>query len=160
MTSPLVYSGSTRKLIHDFKYLEHIHHANALLTHLIQFYQQRTVEVLLPVPLHRSRLLERGFNQSEEIARILSDRLNIPLDRTSLIRIKATEPQSGLSLNQRRKNILKAFRFDAHNNYASVAIVDDIITTGSTLSEITRLLKRSGVKHVEVWSLARALKHD
>jgi ComF family protein len=160
MTAPLVYSDNTRKLIHDLKFNEQIHLANALITHLFQYYQNRCVEVLIPVPLHYIRLLERGFNQSEEIARILSDRLNIPLDTKSLTRVRMTEPQSGLSINKRRQNLLKAFRFEPQKCYRSVAIVDDIITTGSTLTEISKVLSRSGVTHIEVWSLARALKHD
>lgn len=160
MTAPLVYSKNTRKLIHDLKFNEQIHHANALLTHTIKYYRDSSVESLIPVPLHTSRLLERGFNQSEEIARILSDRLNIPLDTRSLTRIKATEPQSGLSLNKRRQNILKAFQFEPKKPYRSVALIDDIITTGSTLTEISKVLSRAGIQHIEVWSIARALKHD
>ena len=160
MTAPLVYSDNTRKLIHDLKFNEQIHYANAIITHIIQHYQNRCVETLIPVPLHYTRLLERGFNQSEEIARILSHRLNIPVDTRSLMRVKVTEPQSGLSISKRRQNILKAFRFKPKNSYRSVAIVDDIITTGSTLAEISKVLRRAGITHIEVWSVARALKHD
>lgn len=158
MIAPLMYADTTRKLIQAFKYQHQVHHANAMLTHLFPCYSNHPVEVLIPVPLHKTRLLERGFNQSEEIASILSYRLKIPLDRKSLSRIKATEPQSGLSLNKRRQNILKAFVYKPVKNYHSVAIIDDIITTGSTLAEISKVLRRSGVTHIEVWSLARALK--
>jgi len=160
MISPLVYQGSSRKFIHELKFNEQIHHVNALLTHIYSSYSHHPVDVLLPVPLHKTRLLERGFNQSEEITNTLSRLLNIPVDRTSLKRIKATQSQSGLSLNKRQQNILKAFEFVPTRQYNSIAIIDDVITTGSTMSEITKVLKRSKVKHVEVWSLARALKHD
>jgi len=101
-------------------------------------------------------LKQRGFNQSAEIARLLSQHPDIPLDRHSLKRIKATEFQHGLSLHKHQKNLLKAFQFTPETSYRSVAI----ITSGSTMSEICKLLKRAGVEHIEVWSLARALKHD
>lgn len=160
MIAPLIYIGSTKKIIRDLKFNEQIHNANALLTHIPAFYANHPVEALIPVPLHKSRLLERGYNQAQEIARILSRQLGIPLDLSSLKRTRATESQSGLSLSKRQVNILKAFEFTPAQQYKSVAIVDDIVTTGSTVSEISKILKRSGVKHVEVWSLARALKHD
>lgn len=160
MIAPLIYQGNTRKLIHEFKFSEQIHHANALLTHLYRCYSSHPVEALIPVPLHKTRLLERGFNQAEEIAKILSQKLNIPVDRNSLHRIKETESQSGLSFNKRQKNILKAFEFKAGKQYHSIALVDDIITSGSTMSEICKVLKNSGIRHIQVWSLARVLKHD
>ena len=160
MVAPLIYSGNTRKIVRGLKFNEQIHNANALLTHIQGYYASHQVEALIPVPLHKTRLLERGFNQSEEIASILSHKLNIPLDLISLKRVKATASQSGLSLNKRQINILKAFEFSPLQQYRSVAIVDDIITTGSTVSEICKILKKSGIRHIEVWSLARALKHD
>jgi len=134
--------------------------AHALLRHLRSCYDGHRVEALIPVPLHPSRLKQRGFNQSAEIANLLSKQLDIPLDRHSLKRIKATEFQYGLSLHKRQKNLLKAFQFRPEKPYRSVAIIDDIITSGSTMSEICKLLKRQGIEHIEVWSLARALKHD
>ena len=160
MIAPLVYQAGTRRIIHALKFNEQLQHANALLSHLHSCYSGHPVDALIPVPLHRSRLLERGFNQSEEIARLLSVRLSIPIDRDSLRRIKATESQSGLSLSKRQGNIRQAFAFNPIHRYQSVAIVDDVITTGSTVSEICRLLKKSGIGHIEVWSLARALRHE
>ncbi len=160
MIAPLIYRAETRRLIHDLKFNEQLYVANALLQHLAHCYRDHPVEVLMPVPLHPTRLLERGFNQSAEIAAILSRHLHIPLDRHSLKRIKATDSQSGLSLNKRRKNLLKAFQYDPQEPYRSVAIIDDVITSGSTMTEICKQLQKAGVKHMEVWSLARALKQD
>ncbi|MCK4708530.1 MAG: ComF family protein [Gammaproteobacteria bacterium] len=160
MVAPLIYTANTRKIIHDLKFNEHIHNANALLTHMQTYYSNQLVEALIPVPLHKSRLLERGYNQAEEIAATLSRILDIPLDRSCLKRVKPTQSQSGLSLNKRQINIRKAFEFTPTRQYKSVAIIDDIITTGSTVAEICKVLKKSGIQHIEVWSLARALKHD
>ncbi|MCP4074799.1 MAG: ComF family protein [Gammaproteobacteria bacterium] len=160
MIAPLIYTGWTRKIIQDLKFNEQLHNANALLTHIQPYYQNSRVDVLLPVPLHKTRLLERGYNQAEEIATALSLLLNIPIDRCSLKRVKATQAQSGLSLNKRHKNIQKAFEYTPQQQYKSVALIDDIITTGSTMTEICKVLKKSGVQQIQVWSLARALKHD
>ena len=160
ITSPLIYQGHIRQLIHDFKFNEQMHVANTLARHIHQYFNSSMVEVLIPVPLHVTRLLERGFNQAEEITNALSGYLNIPVDRKCLSRIKQTEPQTGLSLNKRHKNIIRAFYFDNSRQYKRVAIVDDIITSGSTMKEICKNLRKAGVEHIEVWSLARALKHD
>jgi ComF family protein len=160
MQSPLVYQAATRHFIHQFKFNGQLHIANALLTHLYPCYEHQAIEALIPVPLHKTRLIERGYNQSTEIAQVLSRLLHIPLDQHSLKRIRATQPQSGLSLNKRQKNVTKAFHYQPLHAYKSVAIVDDVITTGSTMSEISRLLLKSGVQHIQAWSLARALKHE
>lgn len=160
MLAPLCYSGNTRSEIHRLKYLQRIDLAEALLTRLHSSFMTDNVQVLIPVPLHKSRLLERGFNQSQEIARVLSDYLNIPMDRQCLRRIRATQPQSGLSPSKRRNNIRSAFEYTPGHPYQAVAIVDDVITSGSTMNEICRLLRRKGVQHIEVWSLARTLKNS
>jgi ComF family protein len=160
MLAPLIFGHRVRSLIHDLKFNEQLHNANTLLTHFGHYYQDRPVEVLLPVPLHRSRLLERGYNQSDEIGRVLAGQLGLPFDRISLQRIRATESQSGLSLSRRQKNLVKAFAYSAQRQYRSAAVIDDVITSGSTMAEISKLLRSHGVEHIEVWSLARALKHD
>ena len=74
------------------------------------------------------------------------------------MRVRATAPQSGLSANQRIENLRQAFACEPRRAYRHVAVVDDIVTTGSTVSEITRLLHRAGVEHVEIWALARAYR--
>jgi ComF family protein len=158
MCAPLVYSGNTRDEIHRLKYLYQLELAQALLQQLHSRFNTDGIQALIPVPLHKSRLLERGFNQSEEIARILSGYINIPMDRHSLRRIRPTQPQTGLSPSKRRNNIRRAFEFTPKKPYQAVAIIDDVITSGSTMSEICRLLRRKGVQHIEVWSLARTLK--
>lgn len=160
LTSPLIYRGYSRKCIHDLKFNEQMYIANVLVKHFHSRFESHKIEVLLPVPLHVTRLLERGYNQADEIANALSLQLNIPVDRKSLTRIKETEAQAGLSLNKRKNNIIRAFHFDNSRRYQCVAVIDDIITSGSTMSEICKNLRNAGVKHIEVWSLTRALKND
>ena len=159
LIAPLQYRGLTRELLLRLKFSESLYLANSLVSTVIQPFSHGCPEVLLPVPLHHNRFLDRGFNQAFEIARILSDQLAIPLDTQSLQRIRHTEAQAGLTANQREKNILKAFACNNKAGYRHVAVVDDIITTGSTANEITKTLHRAGVKTVEIWGLARVVKY-
>ncbi len=159
LIAPLIYQGIGRDLLIQLKYSEGLHLANALATRLVEYFRRSRPqpEVLLPVPLHRERLLDRGYNQAFEIARILSSMLDIPLDTRSLLRIRHTESQSGLSASKREKNILGAFAYEPADVYTHVAVVDDIVTTGSTANEISKTLHRAGVSNVEIWGLARVL---
>jgi ComF family protein len=160
MIAPLAYRGPVRQQIHLLKYSNRIDLAEGLLQTLNGCFQCDGIDALIPVPLHLTRLRERGFNQSAEIARVLARQLDLPLDRHSLQRVRATQPQAGLSPNQRRNNVRAAFHFEPDTRYRRIALIDDIITSGSTMDALTRLLLRSGVERVEVWSLARALKPD
>lgn len=144
----------------QLKFNESLYLANSLGSHLIEHFQQgdSCPEVLIPVPLHQNRLIDRGYNQAFEIASILSQQLDIPLDTQVLQRVRHTQSQLGLSANQREKNILKAFSYESNLKYSRVAVVDDIVTTGSTANEITKTLHRAGVSHVEIWGLARVCR--
>lgn len=113
-------------------------------------------QLLIPVPLHRSRLRERGFNQATEIARVLARRLRIPLDRRLCERQRATEAQSLLPVKVRHWNVRNAFAMPGTTRARHVAIVDDVMTTGHTVNELARVLRRGGIETVEVWVIARA----
>ncbi len=112
--------------------------------------------LLVPVPLHHSRLRERGFNQAAELARVLGRRLHIPLAHHLCRRQRPTGPQSRLPPAARRLNLRNAFAVSGTPDNAHLAIVDDIMTTGHTANELARALKRSGAEHVEIWVIARA----
>ena len=114
-------------------------------------------ERLICVPLHRERLRERGYNQALELARPLAKALRIPLDPEALIRLRNTTAQTGLDAKARRRNLHAAFAVAANVSLpVHVAILDDVMTTGTTLSECARVLRRAGVERVDVWALARA----
>ena len=155
--APLMYRNVSRDLLIQLKFGESLYLANSLVSNLIGHFEsgQPCPEVLLPVPLHQTRLIDRGYNQAFEIANIMSRLLKIPIDTQSLQRIRYTESQLGLSATQREKNILKAFSYKPILEYSHVAVVDDIVTTGSTANEITKTLHRAGVANVEIWGLAR-----
>lgn len=112
-------------------------------------------ELILPVPLHAKRLRERGYNQALEIARTLGRELSIPVDSRSCTRVLVTPPQTGLERKERRRNVRGAFRVRNPLDVTHVTIVDDVVTTGSTVAELTRVLKKAGVGRVDVWAVAR-----
>jgi ComF family protein len=114
-------------------------------------------EIIIPMPLHSERLRERGFNQAMEIARPLSQHLGIPLDKTSCIRVKNTAAQATLPAKARRKNIKNAFKINDNLRNKSVAVVDDIMTTGQTLIEFSKALKKARVGRIDIWCCARTV---
>jgi ComF family protein len=114
-------------------------------------------DMLLPVPLGRRRFRERGYNQAIELGRYVEKRIGIPLRADVVIRTRETREQAALEAKERRKNIRGAFAV-VHDVPAHVAIIDDVITTGSTVNELALTLKRAGARRVEVWAIARAGK--
>lgn len=112
-------------------------------------------QVLVPVPLHEKRLKARGFNQAWIIAETLSKRLNIPIATHALVRSLDTQSQAGLTGKQRRNNLKHAFYLDDDFPYQRIALIDDVVTTGTTAKEIASLFERRHI-HVQVWCLARA----
>ena len=113
------------------------------------------IDAVLPVPLHWRRRLFRGFNQAEEIARPLAQRLGVPLV-ANLKRSKATTFQSGLSARQRARNLRNAFTIRGEMPYAHVLIVDDVITTGVTIRQVATTLRAAGVGRLSAIAVARA----
>ena len=115
------------------------------------------VDALVPVPLHASRESRRGYNQAAEIAAFAGEILALPvLDRVAL-RVRATEEQAALPALVRRVNVSGAFEALPTCLPPAVAIVDDVLTTGSTASALAQALKRAGAQRVEVWTIARAV---
>ena len=113
-------------------------------------------QALIPVPLHETRLRQRGFNQALELARPLARKLKLPIDDGCCRRVKATLPQTKLVAHQRARNLQQAFAVVKAVPYEHVAIVDDVVTTGSTVKALSAVLKASGVERVEIWCVGRA----
>ncbi|MCL1075521.1 ComF family protein [Shewanella dokdonensis] len=112
-------------------------------------------QALLPVPLHPHRLRERGFNQAWMIASMLGQKLQLPVVDNLLRRVVATVPQTGLDGRARRRNLRDAFMLTADLPYQRIALVDDVVTTGTTVDEIARTLA-PWTPDLQVWCLARA----
>ncbi len=115
-------------------------------------------EALIPVPLHKKRQWSRGFNQSELLARFLAQWFHLTLENNLIYRIKNTPTQRGQNAHSRRKNVHQSFAFNLakKGQYQSVAIIDDVITTGATVAEIAKTLRQHGIKRIQVWGVARA----
>ena len=118
--------------------------------------QRRAAAVLVPVPLHPARLRERGFNQSERIARVLAAELGLPLSNALVRRVQRTADQKQLGAAARSRNLQGAFHA-AGCAGRRIALVDDVLTTGATAEAVTAALLAAGAEQVEVWCLARAL---
>lgn len=112
--------------------------------------------LVVPVPLHPTRLRIRGFNQATELARPLGRILGIAVDTRLCRRTRNTEPQSLLPVKSRRENLRDAFRVYRTPTTSHIAIVDDVMTSGHTAGELARALKRAGAERLEVWAIARA----
>lgn len=111
---------------------------------------------LIPVPLHPHRLSERGFNQALEIGRHVARELGLMLDYRAVTRVKATRAQSGLSKTARRENMRGAFNCQTRFDGLHVAILDDVVTTGQTVTELSQVLRQQGAAKIDIWCCGRA----
>lgn len=153
------YAFPVNKLIQQLKFRDHLEHARLLGSYLARHLQTLSdplPDVVVPVPLHPSRLRERGYNQSLEIARVVARSLRLPLDWKNAQRIRPTLPQMELPREQRRQNVRGAFRTEAVFAGQRVAIVDDVMTSGHTVEALAGSLLQSGAQEVRVWVVARA----
>ena len=154
------YIAPITQLIISLKFQHQLSYARALgellAQHIrIQYQQKPLPDLIIPVPLHKNRLSERGFNQALEIARPVAKALHIPLDYLSLKRKKPTIAQSGLLAAERKLNIANAFTATRYYHGLHIALVDDVITTGHTVNECCRVLKAHQAKQIDVWCCAR-----
>jgi ComF family protein len=159
-----LYHGVLRDVIHAMKY-QGIYGLVQPLAALLydQFFVHwgtHRLDALIPVPLHRSKLQQREFDQALALARSLSQRTGIPLWANDLIRQRRTASQVGLSATQRRQNVRGAFCLKEPQVYAGKALllIDDVYTTGATLQECARLLQQAGAAWVGTYTLARVGK--
>ncbi len=156
---PLRYAYPLDQLISRFKFHGRLAEGRLLAGLLGDFLQRRLScglpELIIPVPLHASRVRKRGFNQALELARPLGRRFGCPVDSRIVVRNRPTRPQMELDGRARRKNIRGAFGLTAPLPARHVAIVDDVVTTGSTVNELAAVLRRGGAGRVDVWAVAR-----
>lgn len=113
-------------------------------------------EVMVPVPLHYRRQYRRGYNQAIVICQALTEILGVPADPHLISRRRHTLPMFSLTASQRKRNIAGVFSLRGDCTYRSVAIVDDVITSGATVNELASVLRQAGVSRIEFWALARA----
>ena len=155
---PYIYASPVKQLISQLKFHGNLTYTPLLAQSFIRALKHRSSnlpECIIPVPLHKTRLRERGFNQALEISQVLGKQLMIPIDYSLCQRNKSTPFQSGLSAKQRKLNLKNAFSMTKQHQHKHVAIFDDVVTTGTTVNELALSLKKSGVEIVEVWAIAR-----
>lgn len=152
-----LYRPPLSDLLHQFKFNQSPELKNLLAKLFVDQYlkdEKPMPEALISIPLHKKRLRQRGYNQAQLIAKVLSKKFQIPLINSQIIRVKNTIEQSTLKSYQRQKNVRKAFEikgsFPKH-----VAIVDDIVTTGSTVNAVAQLLKKRSVTQIDIWAIAK-----
>ena len=146
-----------REIVHKFK-CQNLRAGAPELARLLAVYMesnQRSPEVLMPVPLHAQRERQRGYNQSELLAREVSKLTGVPMETRVLRRTRNTPPQVAMkSYEERRRNIERAFESRSDVDGQSILLIDDVVTTGSTMSACAEALKATGARWV--WGLALA----
>ena len=155
------YHRPVDHLIHQLKFNRRLAVARLfgqLLAEYLQNHANDLAQCIIPIPLSRQRLRERGFNQSIELARPVRRILGLPIERYLLKRTEHRTAQMHLDLDQRQDNIAGVFKVSGEPRYKHVALLDDVVTTMATVNEASRVLKQAGVERVDVWSIARAVK--
>lgn len=154
------YQEPIKKLITGIKFQKKLVYAKLLGELFVQrlstaYHKDRWPEIIIPVPLHRLRLQERGFNQAVELAKPISKKFKIKVDLHSCQRILATTAQMDLPATERYANVKNAFAIKARLKAKHVAILDDVMTTGNTVNELSKVLYKNGVARIDVWCCAR-----
>jgi competence protein ComFC len=158
--APFLYSGFIKDLILESKFNKKYYYINRLMAIVkndieLKLGILKGAQAIIPVPLSRKRLIERGYNQALIIANELSRFLNIPVKKDLILKSKDVPPQANLSRGERFKNIKNAFSLRNRVNFAKVIIVDDIITTTATVNEAAKIVKKGGADEIYVFALCR-----
>lgn len=155
--APFRYAPPVDRLVQGAKYGGRLDWIDLLGRQLARHAVARAgaVDAVIAVPLHRSRLRRRGYNQSLELLRPLAKQLALPVCH-GLERVRATPPQTQLSLAERRRSVRDAFVAKRQFDGLRLALVDDVMTSGATVDAVTRCLLQAGAASVEVWIVARA----
>ncbi len=154
----LSYAFPVDALVHSLKYQKNLSIAPVLANLLVTRIDGIALpDFIVPMPLHSARVRERGFNQALEIARRVAKVTGIALLPAACQRIKNTPSQTGLPWKEREQNIKGAFMCEADLTSKRIAILDDVMTTGATLNELAKVLRKSGATHVSGWVVARTL---
>ena len=162
LRSWVVFEDPIRKALHQLKYRRNIGLGGALATQMSTFFARLEwpIDTIIPIPLGKRRLKERGYNQVAMVAKPLSLQMGIDCSPAAMVRIRETRSQVGLSATERKQNVLHAFKADKNKvRDRTVLLMDDVSTTGATLSSAAEALYESGAKEVYAITIARALPH-
>lgn len=154
-----IYEGAVKQSIYRFKYHGRQEYAYYYGKELVKEYHQWIercrIEALVPIPISKRRLRQRGFNQAERVAREVSRRTGIPVYKNLLIRVRDTKAQKELNDRERKNNLKRAFKTETNKVQLNhILLIDDIYTTGSTMNEAACELKRSGIGEIYCLSMS------
>jgi ComF family protein len=157
--SAFSYAFPLDKLMQSFKFNANLALLDLFVDHFVAALVRNNVarpDVIIPMPLAKKRLATRGFNQSALLAREIGKKLQIKVESHGLLRVRETPPQAGLNRTARLENMKGAF--DCAQNLVGqrIALVDDVMTTGATMSDAARALKKQGATKIDAWAIARA----
>lgn len=164
--SAVIYNDASRKLVLDFKYGDRLQAVHTFAPWLLRAGKDliEKTDVIVPVPLHRQRLWQRRFNQSALIAQELGKRTQKASLPDALLRLRATVPQKGLSRKERKDNVKNAFGLNLRHVEAvkgkNILLIDDVFTSGATLNECARALKKADAAAVFVLTITRVTKEE
>ena len=157
ITAAFTYDWPLAQLIQRYKYGANLALAQ-LFAHALGAKIKRDVDLVIPMPLTPARLADRGFNQALEIARVVSEMRKTALSPHACRRVRDSAPQATLPWKERAKNIRGAFVCDIDLHGKRIAVVDDVLTTGATLNELARNLRKAGAIEIQGWVVARTVK--
>jgi len=155
------YEPPVTKLITDLKFNKQLAYGKILgellADKVMHWYRDKPLpEAVLPVPLYRDRLRKRGFNQSLEFLWPLKSRISIPIILDTCLRIRKTPPQAKMDKAERKQNLKDAFQMAKPIRFEHIVIMDDVVTTGSTVHAMSQVLKEAGVDQIDIWCICRA----
>lgn len=159
--SAFSYAFPLDKLMQSFKFNANLALLDLFVDHFVAALTRNKVvmpDVIIPMPLAKKRLATRGFNQSALLAREIGKKLGVKVESRGLLRVRETPPQAGLNRAARLENMKGAFDCAQNVGGLRIALVDDVMTTGATMSDAARALKKQGAKAIEAWAIARAAK--
>ena len=157
--SAFSYGFPIDKLMQSFKFNANLALKDFFVEHFVVALKRNRVvmpDLIIPMPLAKKRLATRGFNQSALLAREMGKQLQIKVESHGLLRVRETPPQAGLKRSARLENMKGAFDCAQNLVGLSIALVDDVMTTGATMSDAARALKKQGAKTIDAWAIARA----
>lgn len=162
MRSWAVFDSPVQNGLHSIKYRRNMGLGESIAIQMLDFVRslEWPVETLIPVPLGRERLRKRGYNQVSLVARPLAYQMGWKYAPSALVKTRETRSQVGLNVSQRRENVLRAYQAESGIvNGRSILLMDDVATTGSTITACTAALLSAGARDVYVLTIARALPH-
>lgn len=155
------YEGMIRKIILDYKFNEKSYIYETFVNFILKdekiFEKLQTYDTIIPVPISKTRMKERGYNQSFLIAKALGNKLNIHIETNCLVKTKNVIEQSKLNREERKRNIQNVYELENKQilNNRKILLIDDIYTTGNTINECSKILKQANPNRIDVLVLAK-----